>query len=88
MEGEDKSLLVKQTFSGVHLAALTNTLRRTILRSTMNVVVQYLPILDETGTGPIEKVKGRLCVDVRALDRADYLVTEIAAPMANIVATI
>ena len=84
MHGEVKSLLGKHTFSGVHLNSLTYGQRKKILRSNMNVVEKYLPTLDETGNRAIEKVKARLCVDGRAQDRADYHISEIAAPTANI----
>lgn len=84
MEGEVKSLLGKQTFSGVHKGALTFTQRQRILRSNMNVVEKYLPTLDATGNRAIDKVKARLCVDGRGQDRADYLVTEIESPTANV----
>ena len=50
----------------------------------MNIVEKYLPSLDSTGNHAIDKVKARLCVDGRAQDRSDYLITEIEAPTANI----
>ena len=50
----------------------------------MNVIEKYLPTLDSTGNSAIDKVKARLCVDGRAQNRADYLITEIEAPTANI----
>ena len=84
MEGEVRSLLSKQTFSGVFGNTLTYEQRRKVLRSNMNVIEKYLPTLDSTGNRAIDKVKARLCVDGRAQDRADYLITEIEAPTASI----
>jgi Reverse transcriptase (RNA-dependent DNA polymerase) len=83
MEGEVRSLLSKQTFSGVLGNTLTYEQRRKVLRSNMNVIEKYLPTLDSTGNRAIDKVKARLCVDGRAQDRADYLITEIEAPTAS-----
>ena len=50
----------------------------------MNVVEKYLTTLDDTGNGAMDKVKARLCVDGRGQDSADYHITEIESPTANI----
>jgi hypothetical protein len=52
----------------------------------MNVVEKYLPTLNSTGDRTIDKGKARLCVDGdgRAQNRADYPITKIEAPTANI----
>jgi hypothetical protein len=50
----------------------------------MNIVEKYLPTLDSTGNRAIDKVKARICVDGRTQNRADYLITKIEAPTANI----
>ena len=84
MESEVKSLLSKLTFSGARRDNLTQDQRRKILRSHMNVVEKYLPTLDETGNRAVDEVKARLCVDGRGQDRADYRITEIESPTANV----
>ena len=84
MESEVKSLLSKNTFSGARRHTLTGDQQKRILRSHMNVVEKYLPTLDDTGNRAIDKVKARLCVDGRGQDRADYHITEIESPTANI----
>ena len=71
MEGEVRSLLGKETFSGSKWENLTPDMRKKVLRSHMNVVEKYLPTLDETGNRAIDKVKARLCVDGRGQDRSD-----------------
>ena len=40
--------------------------------------------LDEKGNRAIDKVKARLCVDGRGQDRADYHITDIESPTANV----
>ena len=84
MESEVRSLLGKETFSGAKWEHLTPDMRKKVLRSHMNVVEKYLPTLDETGNRAIDKVKARLCVDGRGQDRADYHITEIESPTANV----
>ena len=84
MEGEVRSLLSKNTFSGARRHSLTADQQKRILRSHMNVVEIYLPTLDETGNRAVDKVKARLCVDGRGQDRANYHITEIESPTANV----
>ena len=83
MASEVTSLLSKQTFKGVHTSSLSTQQKSRILRSHMNVVEKYLPVLDHTGNRAIDKVKARLCVDGRGQDRDDYPISEIESPTAN-----
>ena len=86
IESEVKSLLEKETFSGVHITALSQTQRQKILRSNMNVVEKYLPYLDSDGNRKIDKVKARFCVDGRAQVRDDYRPEDIESPTASMAA--
>ena len=87
MESEVKSLLSKNIFSGVKRHTLSADQQKRILRSHMNVVEKYLPTLDATGKRAIDEVKARLCVDGSGQDRADYHITEIESPTANVAST-
>ena len=86
MEGEVRSLLGKNAFTGEIASTLTYEQRRKVLRCNMNVVEKYLPTLNETGNRAIDKVKTRLCVDGRGQDLSDYHVTEIESTSIFVVA--
>jgi hypothetical protein len=86
IESEVKSLLAKDTFSGVHMSQLTQPQRNKILRSIMNVTEKFLPTLNSEGNREIDKVKARFCVDGRAQVRTDYKPDEIESPTASMAA--
>ena len=86
IESEVKSLLAKDTFSGVHMSQLTDTQRKKILRSIMNVTEKFLPTLNSEGNRENDKIKARFCVDGRGQVRADYKPEEIESPTASIAA--
>ena len=49
IEAEVKSLLLKKTFSGVHMDSWPSEQKKRILRSIMNVVEKYHPTVDANG---------------------------------------
>ena len=84
IEAEVKSLLLKKTFSGVHMDSWPSEQKKRILRSIMNVVEKYHPTVDANGDRQVDKVKARLCVDGRAQLRDNYRPEEIESPTASI----
>ena len=79
IEAELRSLLHKKAFHGIHVSSLTETQRKGIINSTMNITQKFSPSSD--GNGRVkDKLKARLVGGGNRQDRSSYSREEISSP--------